>query len=211
MLYAIVGDKGSGKTLTAVKLMLEQFDYVVTDIKLSDFPKGKAHQLLWSDIFTKMVVENKNGKFYEKPCINWKFFENLRNTKKNYCICIDESHNIISSRRSMSNTNILFSQMISQVRKLMQDDSKNAFITITQALRKIDIDTRELLDLCLYCKSIFINKRHYVIVEPYIFDAERDDFFSLGYSLRYRAEKYYKYYDRLALNTLSEGDYGKIS
>jgi Cdc6-like AAA superfamily ATPase len=206
MLYAIVGDKGSGKTLTAVKFLLEQFDYVITDIKLKNFPHPKnIHQLRWSDIYKKALIE-KNGKYYEKLAVNWEFFTNIKETKKNYCICVDEAHNVISSRRSMSQTSILFSQFISQIRKVLSDDPANAFIVITQSLRKIDIDTRELLDLALYCKSLFIKKKHYIVVEPYIFNPEMDDFMSLGYSIQYRAEKYYPYYDRLALNTLSEGE-----
>jgi len=194
MIILILGGVGSGKTLSVVKEIINNNQYALTNFNLQNI--DNYHRIKVKDIITK----NK------KACaVNWKFWEKIRNTHKNYSIYLDEVHNIIHSRRSMSKVNIVMSKWVSQIRKILSDSPNNHLYLISQTLRKIDIDFRDLSQLVCRCRKyefggkIYIKQEWFAGVEDYLMGIKR-------YAFRFQANPYYKYYDRLGLVTFEDAE-----
>lgn len=62
----------------------------------------------------------------------------------------------------MTKTNILMSRWISQIRKILQDNPKNHIYLISQTMRKIDVDFRELAQLIAVCRKYQIKEKTYI-------------------------------------------------
>jgi hypothetical protein len=193
MLIAIIGNKGSGKSLTAVKLIVDKKIFAYTNFNLKGIKEFK--RLKYDDIIISKVVENAIGKRVIKREVNWHFWRTVRDIHPNFSVFIDEIHNLIHSRRSMSSTNILMSIWVSQIRKILSDNEDNHLYVISQEARKIDVDFRDLLDLIIYCRRINIKGHHYVRLDFYNdIDCYMNGMKSKE-SIVFNAEKYYKYYN----------------
>jgi len=129
MIIILLGGIGSGKSLSAVKEIIDTNQYALTNFNLMGIKN--FHRIKFADIIKK---EKKGLK------VNWEFWEDVRRKHKNYSIYLDEIHNIIHSRRAMSKTNILMSKWVSQIRKILSDSPNNHLYLISQTMRKIDVD-----------------------------------------------------------------------
>lgn len=96
------------------------------------------------------ITENKKIKYV----VNWTFWQELINKREDFDIYIDEAHNIINSRRSMSNWNIHFNSWLTQIRKILGSSEKNDIFFITQRFHSLDITIRELCSSITYCRKI---------------------------------------------------------
>ena len=142
MIELILGGVGSGKTLTAIKV-----------IKTSSYPcftnfatkKLSAHRLKIEDIIIKNAV-------------NWEFWKKQLKEKKNFHIILDELHNIMHSRRSMSKFNILMSTWVAQIRKICGSSEKTHLYCISQELERVDIAVRDLTNHIIYCEKKKLQK-----------------------------------------------------
>lgn len=143
----IVGDRGSGKTLTMARTCIEMLQ------------KGRT-------IYTNFHL-NKNSinkKYHNKiNLLDNEFFKNYKDMQLyNCCVFIDEVYVYIDSRSSMSKRNRIWSYFINQTRKRDVD----LYFT-TQFFRQVEIRLRMnteffILPTCLTDrqtgKTIIVNK-----------------------------------------------------
>lgn len=200
MIYLLIGNIGSGKSLTAVKLIVDkQPQKAYTNFRIST--KLNYHRIKISDIIKTDIEKKEQGK-KGKPkttlSVNWSFWEKVRKTK-NFSIYLDEIHNIIHSRRSMSSTNILMSKWVSQIRKITNDSQDNHLILISQTLSKVDKDFRDLASVIIKCdkqerkKRVIIRLTFYSSIEDYLYMRP------MRFKITFIGNKYFNYYDSTEL------------
>jgi len=228
MIIIIAGGVGSGKTLTAVKHCYAESktNKIYTNFKLTKIKN--YHRLKWEDILTTektKVGQLKNGtpKHKETKKVNWEFWSK----NKNADIFLDEVHNIVNSRKAMSNKNILFSEWISQIRKIwgqsgdvaiydqLQKLPNNVFnkvidkalsrsnniYLITQKIRKIDVNFKELCHAVCMCKKVKLDDNHLIIINEWYFGNDMHDaveMMELGKKPKkcfFLGNKYFGHYD----------------
>lgn len=146
MIILLVGGIGSGKSLSAIKEMVTRRQTTYTNFQVYNYP---VQRLKRSDLF---VMEE--GKDKEKPKMKLNFQYWQEQTKKGgFDIYLDEFHNLMSARRSMSKKNVLFSDWLSQIRKILGATETNNLYLITQKLRRIDVNSRDLAHYCILCRK----------------------------------------------------------
>ena len=105
MIKIIVGGIGMGKTLTAVKEIVDRNQPAFSNFDLY----GITHERLkYSHLFD--ITADDKGK--ETMKLNFDFW-NKQTKKGGFDIYLDEFHNVMSSRRSMSKKNVLMSDWLS--------------------------------------------------------------------------------------------------
>ncbi len=204
MIICYIGGIGSGKTLSIVKEIVDRKNYPITNF---DLKKIKFHRLSFDDLITtdEILEEGqKKPKIIKK--VNWAFWEGIRKKHKYFSVYLDEAHNIINARASMSKSNILLSKWVSQIRKVLSDDPVNHLYIITQKPRKIDINFRDLTQIVINCSCIEFKKGKIYIVQDFY------DGFDAYYEGRkkartwFKANPYFKYYDTKEMVTFSDAD-----
>ena len=191
MIICYLGGIGSGKSISAVRQIIDSGQFVFTNFKLKNY-KGKYHRLKYEDIIEKN--SNNSKKQADNYSVNWDFWDKARDKHKSFSIFIDEIHNVISSRSSMSIHNKLMSRWISQIRKITSDSEVNHFYMISQKIRKIDIDFRELAHIFIECNKIKKNDKTYIIQTFY----EGIERYELGIKSTRKwfiADPYFKFFD----------------
>lgn len=149
MIIGIIGGVGSGKSALATKKILDSKElcFVNYDVKCDN-----AKRLLKENIVHDIDV--KDGKKSKKKTeVNFKFWNDAIKKYKNYNLFLDEFHNIAHARKSQTNWNVNMSIWISQIRKILGSSEKTHIYLISQRLRKIDIDFRDLMHVLIYCQK----------------------------------------------------------
>lgn len=186
MIIALIGNIGEGKSVTAVKEIVDADTYAVTNFNLN-LPSAKYHRLKWGDIFKV----DKNNKIVG---INWEYWEGIQRKHDDFSIYLDEAHNLISARSSMTSRNKKLSSWVSQIRKILGDKENSHLWIITQTPRRIDVSFRELTHIviklqCVKCKdNVIIVRRYY---EGFL-NYELGNCIAKNYFI---ANSYFKYYD----------------
>jgi len=158
--------------------------------------------------------------------VNWDFWEKTRNVD----IFLDELHNLISSRTSMKKENIKYSEWISQIRKIWGGEGdqnhlnalrkmpgstfqkyvdkiiskSNNIYLITQRVRKIDINFRELCHIYIQCRKIKVGDK-IIIINSYWFGDDNCDAIEYALSgakpkrMAFIGNDYFQYYDSYEL------------
>jgi len=148
MIIIITGAIGSGKTLSVVKEIVDRGNKAFTNFELYNTPYNR---LKYTHLFTKEDEDDKK----EKIKLNFQFW---KDQKGGFDIYLDEFHNVMSSRRSMSKKNVILSDWLSQIRKILGQTEKNNLYLITQKLKRIDVNSRDLAHQCIKChKQCFEN------------------------------------------------------
>lgn len=185
MIIALIGGVGSGKTLTAVKLIKESKIKAMVNFNAKLL---NAVRIKESDIIIK-------GEKKDDWRVNWEYWDRLREKRKDFSVYLDEVHNLIHSRNSMSKRNILMSKWVSQIRKILSDSETCHLYIISQTLRKIDIDFKELVHLYITCQKfkhgpqIWIKNRYYD--EAYLYDP----YAKPKAVMSFLGNPYFQYYD----------------
>ena len=185
MIICFLGGIGSGKTLSVVKEIINKNQFVFTNFELKNLKNYR--RIMYKDIFE----EKEKGKFD----VNWKFWNDFSEShKEGYSIVLDEVHNLIHSRRSMTGTNILMSKWVSQIRKILSDSEHNHLYLISQTLRKIDVDFRDLIHIFIVCKSVNIKGK--VWIKQTWYDG-LENFLNAKSKIKtvFLGNPYFKYYD----------------
>jgi len=194
MIIILLGGIGSGKSLSAVKEIIDTNQYALTNFNLMGIKN--FHRIKFADIIKK---EKKGLK------VNWEFWEDVRRKHKNYSIYLDEIHNIIHSRRAMSKTNILMSKWVSQIRKILSDSPNNHLYLISQTMRKIDVDFRDLAQIIIWCKKII--RRNRVFIKQYWFNGFDSFVMERKYLTRgFLGNRYFKYYKTGEMVTFTDAE-----
>ena len=150
MIKLITGGIGSGKTITAIKEIVRR--KIPTYVNFSSDAKY-SHRLKVDDIIKKVTETNNKGKEKELLKVNWDFWEKTRK-KGMFDVYLDEVHNVLNSRRSMSKWNILAGIWLSQIRKIFDSSEKNHLYLMSQKLARVDIIARDLLYYIIYCQKV---------------------------------------------------------
>ena len=152
MIKAIIGGVGSGKSLSVVKDIV---DSGVLTFSNMDIRVENNFRLKKEDIIDKRQISTKkDGTPVMQPYINWDFW----NDKTNFNLYLDEIHNIMHSRQSMSKWNVLMSMWVSQIRKILGSSEKNDIVCISQKLARIDVSLRDLLHEITLVRKCQLNK-----------------------------------------------------
>jgi len=226
MIGIISGGIGSGKSLSAVRLIVKGKRKSLTNFKLKKIKS--YHRLKWDDMIIKVEDEVKSTsrttKYKEE--INWGFWK-----KQNNCsIYLDEMHNITDSRNSMSKKNQLITQWLSQVRKIFGQsgdqnylnilecmsndcfgqffdevlDASSNIIAITQRVGKIDSRFREMSHFYIQCQKLKLGGEIYILQNVWFGDdnVSAVDKMMMGgrpKKFGFWARPYYDFYDSYEL------------
>lgn len=144
MIRLYLGNIGSGKTLSMVREIVNNPAHVyITNIKL----KGvKNHIFLSADKIIKkeLIGHKKSGQAVYNYALNKEFWQNLDKSKI-WHVVIDEAHTILNPRRSMSKINVIMTDFLAMLRRVVQSNESNGNLTlITQLDRRLDIIAREM-------------------------------------------------------------------
>jgi len=176
---------GSGKTISAVRQAYLEADKNMVLTNFDVYGLKNYYRLKKGDI----LIDKSEGKKKILE-VNWDFWEK----HKNCDIFLDEVHNLINSRSSMSVENKKYSEWISQIRKLwgqsgdqnylnalsrmnsnvfnkmhgkIYSASNNIFI-ITQKPRKMDINFKELCHIHIQCSKVTQGKQVIIFQDHFL-------------------------------------------
>ena len=215
MLIYLVGDRGDGKSLTATKFALKKPDTI------TNFPIKKKDntRLQVKHIFKPKDITAKTKK--DRFTVNWDWWEK----KKNYEIFIDEAYQNFSNRNSNSIENTLWSSWLAQSRKILGNqghastlekifrlppeifnkvmpkyiNQTSNFWAISQTVRKVEVNFRELVNLLIVCKQIKMPNGQITQCNCYKADIITDAIENLQYakpkSFYFKSNPYYGKYD----------------
>ena len=162
MIRISLGNPGSGKTVSEVR-----------EIFLN-----KAHRKTFSNIITKKISTNnliKSSMIVNKNVVDTRkkrdgSVENVYELKLNVDywkdikepinVVLDEAHSIINARRSMSKVNIIVSDWLALIRRVLgtSDSGYGEMVFITQLHNRIDIIAREMATQIRYHKCHYKKK-----------------------------------------------------
>ena len=155
-----MGNVGSGKTLSVVRDIALNKDGRITYSNIQT--KGiKNNIVINRDMIIKKVEVGvkKNGEIIYKKILNREFWEDAIKKHKGINIVLDEIQTLLNSRRAMSKDNIIMTDFLSLIRRIM--GSANAagdLIMISQLERRIDVIAKEMCNhtrfhICHFMKS----------------------------------------------------------
>ena len=215
MIYGLVGNVGSGKTISLVRTIhskgQSEVIHVDDDRDFSWIPlhldtrfycnfavKSKnAIRLKKEDIIMKTLDDKGKHPKYQ---VNWEFWKDAQ-SKGNFCICLDEVSGLFHSRRAMTSWNIAGTDFIQQIRKITHGSKYHHIVLVTQKLERLDIAWRDLLHGIVSCEM-----RGDMIIRHHFHGIKNKDIHSafnmheMGektYDFRdcFYAPDYFKYYD----------------
>jgi len=221
MIKLIIGGIGSGKSISVIKEISDNPDslfYINFNCNLKNTIRLKIEHIITEEI----NAYKKDGSPIFKKVVNWTYWNKIKHTEFN--IIIDEVHNILHSRRSMSTNNTLISMWLSQIRKILGDKKHLHLYLISQAINRIDVAARDLAGEVVYVESKFIkrkikcvsnrNNKLRTIDSPVLYiikytftgvnSVDKFNYFMMGssgadYRSYFPANYYYRFYDSLEL------------
>jgi len=150
----MLGNIGSGKTLSAVKEMVDNIGGITyyTNIK----PKKKKLTPWIKNIKPTMIVKKellrmkKTGEAVFDFKLNTEFWRD--DAQKPCTVVLDEFHSIMNPRRSMSKINIIVGDFIALLRRVIGEDPmiEGDLIIITQIGRRVESIVRDMAHLVKY-------------------------------------------------------------
>jgi len=179
MIRISLGNVGSGKTACEVRNLLINPTSRITysNISTKNIKNNKvinAEMIVKKDLIK--TIKKRSGDLepvYELK-LNKEFWQGV---KKPINVILDEAHSIINSRRSMTKTNIIVTDWIALIRRILGsgDGGYGELVLITQLPNRIDTIAREMATQvryhrCHYWKSCFLCgltwREHNDISEP---------------------------------------------
>jgi len=161
MIRISIGNVGSGKTICEVREMIMHSDsHYYTNIKAKiDNITTIDHNSIF---FKEKIVEGKKEKtVYQVNTEYWK------NAITPCSVVLDEAHNILNPRKSMSKVNIAVTDWMAMIRRILgETEGTGELVLITQLPRRIDVISREMATeiryhichyhkICLKCNNSF--------------------------------------------------------
>ena len=160
MIKLILGNVGSGKTALAVRDMyhnrLQRTTYSNIKTPLKNVKEINPKMIIKQEI----VDYKKNRKSGEtvpvyKNTLNIDYWKNI---KEPINVVIDEAHSILNSRKSMSSINIIITDWLALIRRVLgeTESSYGELTLITQLPNRLDVIARSMATNILYCVMHFI-------------------------------------------------------
>jgi len=149
MIRIILGGVGSGKSTFACRYILKSknFCYGNFTVKHCDH----YQRLRISDV----LMTGEDGKLG----VNWQFWQDAIKKHGKINIILDEIHNIMHSRTSMSKRNICLTQFVAQIRKITSSSEDSDLVLISQELGRVDVAVRDLAHEVTYCRKVKVAER----------------------------------------------------
>lgn len=159
MIKIILGNVGSGKTALAVREMsVNKFQRrTYTNIKTT---LEQCKQINPKMIIKRQIVDHKkNRKSGEtepvyKETLNIDYWKKI---KEPINVILDEAHSIVNARRSMSKINIIITDWLSLIRRILGENKQGygELTFITQLPKRIDVIARDMATNVIYCVMHF--------------------------------------------------------
>jgi len=147
MIKIILGGVGSGKSITAIKDIIK----TETNGKSLIFTNFNVRKKGIFRLKESHIIKNFGSEKKPDYKVNFEFWNDLIKKGIKFDIYIDEAHNIINARRSMSKWNILFNKWFTQIRKILGDMKEHHLIVISQRKNAIDLTVRDLAQEIIFC------------------------------------------------------------
>lgn len=234
MIIIITGGIGSGKSLTAIKEIVDRKQMTFTNFKLNkikDCPVSSI-RLKYEHIFKTDIQYGPRGKKTVETGVNYAYWQQAKKRYNGFDIVLDEFHNVMNARRSMSKRNTALSDWLAQIRKVLGDSEQHNLYLITQKLRRIDVNSRDLAHACIKCEKVVyknqlvptpvcyknrltVRKLPLVVIYKHYFEsADALNAYELagikhGYkgTTRFIANNYYKYYNSYEMVDFGNDEY----
>jgi hypothetical protein len=152
MIKIYLGGIGSAKTASCVRDIMEHHDkQYVSNIMT---PKLKNNIQMTREMIVRKedtgIIKNKLPVY--KQTVNREYWETLKKKYPSMNVIIDEAHTIMNSRRSMSKNNIVISEWLALLRRVVGQDSENegSLTLISQLDYRIDIIARDMATMIRY-------------------------------------------------------------
>jgi len=165
MIRIVIGGVGSGKTAMVVREMLLQNRHqIYSNIVTKKVPNNKL--LTTNMIFAKeFVKEKRNGEKVYKEKLNVDYWKSICKEKP-ISVIIDEAHTLINPRRSMSKKNVIMTDFLALLRRIVgsRGHAYGELVFITQLERRLDIIAKEMATKVQYCVNHYMvecGKCHY--------------------------------------------------
>lgn len=155
MIKIILGNVGSGKTALAVR------DMCMNRMQRKTYSNIQTKLKNQIDISPEMIIKReivdykRNKKTGEstpvyKLTLNREYWENIHEPIN---VILDEVHSILNARRAMSKTNIIVSDWIALIRRVLgsSDSGYGELVLISQLYNRVDIIAREMATMIIYC------------------------------------------------------------
>lgn len=148
MIRISLGNVGSGKTASEVREIFQNPAKRLIYTNIATKKISHARLINAEMIIKKEIVDNVTKKDGKKHAIyqyqlNKEFWQNIHEP---ISVVLDEAHAIINSRRSMSKVNIIVTDWIALLRRVLgsNDSGFGELVLITQLPHRIDIIAREM-------------------------------------------------------------------
>ena len=158
MIRLSIGNVGSGKTVCEVREM------VINQAKIKYYTNIKTTLDYQIDIDGSMIcskeeigVVKSTGELKYKFTLNQDYW---RNIKEPITVILDEAHSILNARKFNNKVNIVVTDWIALLRRVLGEDSRGAgdLVLITQLPGRVDVIAREMATqvkyhICHYVKA----------------------------------------------------------
>jgi len=158
MIRIVLGQVGSGKTASVVRELVNGFGDRPTYTNIHIRKAKNVRQITADMIFKKEVVKvKKDGSEVTKLQFNKEFWRGVREKEGSINVVIDEAHMFFDARRSMSNVNKIMSNFLSELRRILGQDSNGygELILITQLSNRLDVHSRDMATKVQYHQCYF--------------------------------------------------------
>lgn len=169
MIEIVLGNIGSGKTASVVKDLVLNLDGRTTYSNIQT-KNVKNNILIKPEMIIKKepILNSKGeetGKFTER--LNKEFWEDVVTKHDGINVVIDEAHTLLNARRSMSKMNVIMSDFIALLRRVIGGvNGYGKLVLISQLERRLDVISKEMATkvkfyvchyeiICAKCDSIF--------------------------------------------------------
>ena len=146
LIQILLGNIGSGKSAVCVREILNHPENTyISNIKT---PKLKNNIMLDRSMIVKEIPTGRISKGQEvmKYTVNREYWEEIKKKHPAIHVIIDEAHTIMNSRRSMSKLNIVVSEWLALLRRVVGQDSngQGSLTLISQLDYRVDIIARDM-------------------------------------------------------------------
>lgn len=168
MIRIFLGNVGAGKTISAIKELVDNIDNpysLPTYSNIITKEKGKYklpnNIMLSRDMLIKkeVVSVNRNGEEKTKSKFNAEYWLQARELHEGFNVVIDEAHTLMDSRNFMSRQNKIMNDFLALIRKVCSNPNTDSTLTlISQLDSRLDINARKMCTevryhICLYDKG----------------------------------------------------------
>jgi predicted Zn-ribbon and HTH transcriptional regulator len=155
MIRIVLGQIGSGKTAHIVReIVKNQSDRITySNINIFDCPNAIK---IKPEMIIKVNDDAKTKK--EKYKVNVEYWQKQVSEGAKINVVLDEAHTLLNARRGASTINVVMTDFLSMLRRVIGANSQiyGELILITQLERRLDVISREMAQNITYCLCKYV-------------------------------------------------------